>query len=307
LTVLAGEAGTGKTTLLYALLDLLEKRRFVNVLCNNPTMTREEFYDFLLIKLGVECAVPLKSRQLVALQETLLKLQREGRPAVLIVDEAQRLPIELLEEVRLLLNLETPREKLLHIIMAGQPELLEVLRRPALRQLKQRISWICKLEALSVTDLQEYLLHRLTRAGLPGQTLFPESTLQLIHQLTGGIPRLVNTLCDAALQTGFSLQSRFMTKAILEEAAADLELGPEVPLMDSGDHTASAILPAREESPAIAAIAKTAMGDAAKGGRRNGSETAWNHEEPASPVPLEAYTTRQKSLGFFGSLVDRWR
>jgi general secretion pathway protein A len=302
LTVLTGEAGTGKTTLLYSLLDLLEKRRFITALCNNPTMTREEFYDFLLLKLGVECSSPLKSRQLVALQEALMRMHHEGRPAVLIVDEAQRLPMDLLEEVRLLLNLETPREKLLQIIMAGQPELTEVLRRPALRQLKQRISCICKLEPLSYYDLQEYLQHRLTRAGLPTQSLFPEPAMQFIYQLTGGIPRLVNTLCDAALQTGFSLQAPEVTRAILEEAATDLDLGPEIPVLGSDGRMVTMKAPVHEEPPAIAAIAKAAMGDIAKpaAARRNGAEA-----DPS--VPLENYTTRQKSLGFLGSLVDRWR
>src|SRR5262245_17294229 len=112
LTVLVGEAGTGKTTLLYALLGLLEKRRFVTAMCTNPTLTREEFYDLLLIKFGVECQSTLKSRQLNALQEMLTRNRADGRPSLLIVDEAQRLPMELLEEIRLLLNMETPREKL---------------------------------------------------------------------------------------------------------------------------------------------------------------------------------------------------
>lgn len=123
LTVLVGEAGTGKTTLLYTLMALLAKQKYPIVLCNNPTFTRNEFYDFLLAKLGIQCESTLKSRQLIALQDTLLRTRAAGRPAVLIVDEAQRLSAELLEEVRLLLNLETPREKLLQIIMSGQPEL----------------------------------------------------------------------------------------------------------------------------------------------------------------------------------------
>src|SRR5690242_3527157 len=140
LMVLTGEAGTGKTTLLYSLLGLLEKRRFVTALCTNPTLTREEFYDILMIKFGVECGSSLKSRQLVALEERIRLCRSEGRAAVLIVDEAQRLSSEVLEEIRLLLNMETASEKLLQIIIAGQPELRDVLRRPELRQLKQRVS-----------------------------------------------------------------------------------------------------------------------------------------------------------------------
>ena len=129
LTVLVGEAGTGKTTLLFALAELLEKRRFVTAVCNNPTLKREEFFDLLLSKLGIDCESPLKSRQLAALQAGLLKYQAEGRPAILIVDEGPKaVAPSFLQEIRLLLNLETPREKLLEIIMAGQPELSEILQ-----------------------------------------------------------------------------------------------------------------------------------------------------------------------------------
>src|ERR1051325_10403015 len=126
LTVLLGEAGTGKTTLLYSLLGLLEKRRFCTAMCANPTLTRQEFYDFLMMKFRVDIQSTLKSRQLAAFEELLRRNRAEGRPSVLIVDEAQRLSGELLEEVRLLLNLETPREKLLEIIVSGPPELGDI-------------------------------------------------------------------------------------------------------------------------------------------------------------------------------------
>src|ERR1051325_3266844 len=110
LTVLAGEAGTGKTTLLYSLLGLLEKRRFVTAMCTNPTLTREEFYDLLMMKFDIVCGSSLKSRQLMALQDRLQRNRVDGRPSLLIVDEAQRLPMDILEEIRLLLNLERSEE-----------------------------------------------------------------------------------------------------------------------------------------------------------------------------------------------------
>jgi general secretion pathway protein A len=218
LTVLVGEAGTGKTTLLYALLGLLEKRGFITAMCTNPTLTRQEFYDLVVMKFGVECASLLKSRQLSALEETLRRNRADGRPSVLIIDEAQRLSTELLEEVRLLLNLETPREKLLEIIVAGQPALTEILRRTEMRQLKQRVSCVCRLRPLTLEELNEYLHHRVTRAGLPTQSLFPGDVTQMIFEYTEGIPRLASSLCDSALQTGFALRSSQVTKAILEEA-----------------------------------------------------------------------------------------
>jgi len=200
LTVLIGEAGTGKTTILRTLTDLFQGRNFVLARCSNPTLSREEFYDLLLAELGVECASPLKSRQLRALEAALTRFRDAGQSAILIVDEAQRLPLELLEEIRLLLNLETPREKLLQIVMAGQPELGEIIGRPELRQLKQRISAIFRLKPLSIEELREYLEHRLSRAGLPKQNLFTEELIGLIYRYTQGIPRLVNSLCDAALR-----------------------------------------------------------------------------------------------------------
>jgi general secretion pathway protein A len=309
LTVLVGEAGTGKTTLLYTLLSLLEKRRFVTAMCTNPTLTREEFYDILLAKLGVDCSSSLKSRQLMALQDALLRNREAGRPSVLIVDEAQRLPADLLEEIRLLLNLETPSEKLLQVIVAGQPELTEVLRRPELRQLKQRVSCYCKLEPLSLQELREYVNHRLARAGLPRQHLFSETTLQVVYEYAHGIPRLVNSLCDSALQTGFALQAPAITVAMVREAARDLDLSPAGNAL--GD------LPSTLE-----------FADPEKNGSANGVNTrpavASTNEWPASPaaaarstaspdgnggpqMPMETYAARQKSLGFFTDLMSRWR
>jgi hypothetical protein len=224
----------------------------------------------------------------------LTRNRADGRPALLIFDEGQRLSMDLLEEIRLLLNKETPREKLLEIIIAGQPELGEVLARPELRQLKQRVSSICKLKALSIEELHEYMHHRLTHAGLPRQTLFNEECIQLIYEYTQGIPRLVNSLCNGALQTGFAMQSREITPAILAEAARDLEL-----LTDS---TTSGGVSEVSAPVHLAAVprASTSKPVPPKISRAvNGT--------PESPIPMEGYNTRQKSLGFFSSLMDRWK
>jgi general secretion pathway protein A len=297
LTVLAGEAGTGKTTLLFSLLGLLEKRRFVTAMCTNPTLTREEFYDLLMLKFGIACGSSLKSRQLMALQEFLLRHRADGRPVILIVDEAQRLPAELLEEIRLLLNLETPKEKLLEIILSGQPELMEVLGRPDLRQLKQRVSCICKLKPLSFSELQEYLHHRLTLAGRTRESLFSEETVQLIYSYTQGIPRLVNSLCNSALLTGFAAQSPVITPAIIEEASRDLELKAEVAAESIPAAVATIAvggeLPIPTRLAAVPRTARTAYGRSEANGR--------------SDVPLDSYTARQKSLGFLSGLLDRWK
>lgn len=293
LTALVGEAGTGKTTLLYSLLDLLEKRRFVTALCTNPTLTREEFYDLLMSKFEVRCESTLKSRQLNALQEVLLRNRAAGRPSILIVDEAQRLSMELLEEVRLLLNIETPREKLLEIVISGQPELGEILNRPELRQLKQRVSCICKLKPLSLEELREYLEHRLVSAGLPRQTLFSDETIQPIFVYTKGIPRLINSLCNAALQTGFAMQAPNITIAIIEEAARDLELGGAVPEAPAAPPNGIVAMPAKAALSVLPRPA--AVNDVVVNGRSD------------DRMPLESYANRQKSLGFFVSLMERWR
>jgi len=291
LTVLMGEAGTGKTTLLYSLLALLEKRRFFTAMCSNPTLTREELYDLLMLKFAVNCQSPLKSRQLTALEENLRRNQADGRPSILIVDEAQRLSRELLEEVRLLLNLETPRQKLLQIIISGQPELGDVLNRLELRQLRQRVSWICRLTPLTLNEAREYISHRLARAGLPGQTLFSDQTIALIHTHSHGIPRLINTLCDGCLCAGFALQSRHISAAIVEEAVKDLEIRFPPPVSPQ----------LTEADPASAAqVTQHLPPEHSKA--HNGNSTPSNR-----PMPLETYAARQKSVHFFGSLMDRWR
>ena len=299
LTVLIGEAGTGKTTLLRTLTDLFEGKNFVIARCNNPTLTRDEFYDVLLAELRVECPSPLKSRQLSALQEALIRFRDAGRSAILIVDEAQKLPLELLEEIRLLLNLETPRDKLLQIIMAGQPELGVIIGRPELRQLKQRVSAIFRLQTLSVEELREYLQHRLDRAGIPEQKLFPADLIGLIHRYTQGIPRLVNSLCDAALQIGFALQSPSITASIIREAAADLELS------DPDDARAKEDFSSEGHSKVIPMPVANTGAVPVHAHLQNGSSGNSGVDDPR--IPLESYASRQKSLGFFGQLLDRWK
>jgi general secretion pathway protein A len=289
LAVLIGEAGTGKTTLLYSLLNLLERRHFVTAMINNPTMSRAEFYDFMLAKLDVECPSSLKSRQLIALEGALRRNLAAGKPTVLIVDEAQRLPTELLEEIRLLLNMETPQEKLLRVVVCGQQELLDILRGPEMRQLKQRISCLCRLEPLSLAELQEYINHRLMMGGMTAQTLFSEGHIALIRAYTGGIPRLVNSLCDGALRIGFGLQSRLITEEIIGEAAKDLDLEMDF----AGDGRLQPEAPRIEKRDGVRAV--------------NGSNGTQGNGVKGTQLPLESYASRQKSLGFLAGLIERWK
>ena len=298
LTVVVGEAGTGKTTLLHVLREWLAKRQFVMALCTSPTLTREEFFDLLLAQLGIHCSSNLKSRQLMALEESLPRYRAEGRRSVLIVDEAHRLSPELLEEIRLLLNLETAREKYLDIIMAGQPELAETLGRPELRQLKQRVSCYCRLSPLTPEELREYVNHRLAHAGLPNQALFPEHTMQIIHEYTHGIPRLVSSLCDGALQIGFALQVRQITPSIIAEVAKDLDLS-----VGGKESLGLSAVAAVAESPAAAAAAGNGVSESFLLMPQEGQQ---NKRAANGSMPLEGYSVRQKSLGFLSNLIGRW-
>lgn len=288
LSVLVGEAGTGKTTILYTLLGLLERREYLVALCTNPTLTREEFYEFLLMKFGISNASGSKTRQLFALEEVLKRCQAQGQAAVLILDEAQRLPLELLEEVRLLLNLETPREKLFEIVLAGQPELGDTLRRKELRQFKQRVGCICTLKPLNPEEVEEYIQHRLMQAGRSDSTLFAPAAIELIYTYSRGIPRLINTLADTALRTGFALQSASITPFIVEESAGELDLVRSTPperAMPNNDVVVCLDAKLRENTLA-----------------QPSAESAGISEER---VPLESYANRQKSLGFFAQWVGR--
>jgi general secretion pathway protein A len=307
LTVLVGEAGTGKTTLLHALVGLLEKRRFVIAMCTNPTLTKEEFYDTLISKFGVDCPSSLKSRQLEALHNALLRNRKEGRSSVLIVDEAQQLSPQLLEEIRLLLNLETPQEKLIEIIVAGQPEFGDMLRRPELRQLKQRVSHFCKLQPLSLEELKEYMHHRLTQAGLPRQTLFSLETIESIYHYTDGIPRLVNTLCDNALQIGFALQSPRITEAIVSEAARDLDLAhtPRSGVGAFDDREKDVLVPAPPPPPQLPQTREEKTVGVVSENGHNGTNGVNGSSTPPR-IPMEGYSDRQKTVGFIAGLIERW-
>lgn len=289
LSVLLGEAGTGKTTTLYTLLGLLERRQYMTAMCTNPILNREEFYEFVLLKFGVNAPSTSKTRQLIALEETLKRHRAQGRNAVLILDEAQRLSAELLEEVRLLLNLETPREKLLEIVLAGQPELGDTLRRHELRQLKQRVGCLCTLKPLNPEEIAEYLNHRLKQAGC-SEPLFSDGAIELVFAYSGGIPRLINTLADTALRTGFALQARSITPFIVNEAAQELELTCVAPPDQ---------MPA--ESEVVAGLDSKLRESALSDSMANSNSTQ------DVTVPLESYAARQRSLGLFAQWMGKWK
>lgn len=224
-TMLTGEAGTGKTTLLHKALAE-ESRDNRSIVCvNNPTLTREEFFEFLTDGFGLhKSARRSKSRFLVAFEQRLLIRHEAKGLSALVIDEAQALSNELLEEIRLLANLETATDKLLAVILVGQPELAERLNHPSLRQLKQRVALRCQLTPLDLQETAAYIAARLRIAGGDGQGIFTREAVIAIYERSGGIPRLVSVICDNALITGFASDRRPVGESAVVEACKDLAL-----------------------------------------------------------------------------------
>jgi general secretion pathway protein A len=239
--VMTGEVGTGKTTLVNALLDTLERTGVLSAFIFNPILASHEFFEYLLADLNLKSDASSKSQVLIKLNALLLERYRAGQVTVLVIDEAQNLSAEILEEVRLLTNLETATEKLLQIVLVGQPELALKLNSPDLRQLKQRVSLRCSLDPLTLKETREYIRTRLEIAGLPDQQIFPEVSVEEIYRCSSGIPRLINTLCDNAMLTGYASDSRVVGVDMVREVAYDLELRPS---HQSRPHAPAQSLPA---------------------------------------------------------------
>jgi len=233
--VTTGEVGTGKTLLVQCVMQWLSSSQIAFSHIFNPRLTVIEFLQYVSADLGLPSANKNKSELLLQLNQYLISRYRKGTTTVLIVDEGQLLEWEVLEEIRLLTNLETVQQKLLQIILIGQPELSEKLDSYDLRQLKQRIAFRCRLEPLSEQELKMYVYRRLEIAGANGQTresLFPEDTLGRILHYSKGIPRLVNTLSESALITAYARQIRSITPEIIDQVAKDacLEQTAQSPL-----------------------------------------------------------------------------
>lgn len=223
--VLTGEVGTGKTTMLECLRDYLESQYVEFAFLFNSRINVEQFFEMIAYDLDLRCSHKSKTEVLFALNHLLLQQANEGRTTVLIVDEAHNLEWDVLEEIRLLGNLENPRMgKLLQIVLAGQPELDRKLEAPNLRQLKQRIVLRCSLIPFSVEDTIEYIISRLRKAGMADQTVFPDEVLQEVHLRSQGIPRVINAVCDNLLLTAFAMESRITTVEMLDEVCQDMRL-----------------------------------------------------------------------------------
>lgn len=225
--LLTGEAGTGKTSLIRRLLDRLRESRTPTAYIFNSHLESKHLYDFMLADFGVRPDPRWRGNALMCLGQWLPERCREGRVPVLIVDEAQGLPLHVLEEIRLLLNLETPQEKLLQIVLAGQPELEEKLNRPETRQLKQRISLRCKTSPLTPKEARDYIQARLDVAGAAGKLIFSADAVDAVHAYSRGIPRVMNLLCEHALIDAYAGNMRIVPARVVEDVAREFHFDRE--------------------------------------------------------------------------------
>ena len=225
--MLTGEVGTGKTTLLHALLGQLDADT-ASAFLFNPKLEPLDFFRILFDEYGIEEPCRTKAEYLLALNRFLIERLRRNQKTLLIIDEAQTLSSAMLEEVRLLSNLETPNSKLLQIMLVGQPELNQVLARPELRQLRQRIVLRHQLRPFDEKDLNAYIDERLTLAGYTGKGIFKRSALKEIFDVTSGVPRVVNIVCDSALLAGYASGKTLLGSDVIREVAQDLQLSGEV-------------------------------------------------------------------------------
>jgi general secretion pathway protein A len=221
--MLTGEVGTGKTTLLHALLSQLDPNTQAAFVFN-PRLEALDFFRLLFEEFGIETKCATKAEYLIALNRFLIERLERDHPTLLIVDEAQNLSSDMLEEIRLLSNLETPSSKLIQIMLVGQPELEAKLAQQELRQLRQRIVLRFRLRPFEPDETEYYVQERLRLAGYTGKGLFKRSALRRLHSLTGGIPRLLNVVCDGSLLLAYSRGESAIDVDEVEEVARDLGL-----------------------------------------------------------------------------------
>jgi general secretion pathway protein A len=224
-SVITGEAGTGKTTLVNLLLNTVEAHIRTSYIFN-PILDKSDFLNYVCDDLGIKSdGMKSRGQSLTALHNFLLDCFAKDEKVFLIIDEAQSLKPDLLQEVRLLTNLETSKKKLLHVILLGQPELNKTLDEPRFRPLKQRITVRYHLTPLNRKETKEYIIHRLKRAGSRNIAIFDKAAVDKIYNHSKGIPRIINIICDNALLTAFALGTHLIGKNIIRDVIGDLENG----------------------------------------------------------------------------------
>jgi general secretion pathway protein A len=238
--LLTGEVGTGKTTLINKLMEWLRLQQVATAFIFNSRMDVPQLLDFMMADFGIPCDTKSNSAILQRLYNWLLDRYRAGETAVLIIDESQNLSDEVLEEIRMLTNLETFTEKLLQIVLVGQPELEQRLKQPQLRQLRQRLTLRAKTHAFNLEETKSYISQRLRIAGSNGDQIFSDEAATSIFKYATGIPRVINLLCEHCLVSAFVDQKKVVTNDIVDSVARDFDLV---------DGTAGAMMPAPPRSP----------------------------------------------------------
>ncbi|ODS52356.1 MAG: hypothetical protein ABS36_17350 [Acidobacteria bacterium SCN 69-37] len=268
-TLLVGDAGAGKTTVIRAALEA-QPSTVHCVHLNNPALTRDEFVELLAARFGLSARASGSKSQLLLELETLLRDRHAaGETTVLVVDEAQSLSLELLEEIRLLANIETDTEKLVSVILAGQPELADRLNDPSLRQLKQRVALRCTIRLLTAAETEVYIACRIHAAGGKASLAFTREAVRRIHEASRGLPRVINVLGDNALLGGFAAGVRPVTAEIVEDVCRDFDFGlvterhgPAVaPPVPGSDRSAASDGPGGPSSEVPSATPREGQGD----------------------------------------------
>jgi general secretion pathway protein A len=222
--LLTGEVGTGKTTLINKLMEWLRLQQVATAFIFNSRMDVPQLLDFMMADFGIPCDTKSKSQILQRLYNWLLDRYRAGETAVLVIDEAQNLTDEVLEEIRMMTNLETFTEKLLQIVLVGQPELEQRLKQPQLRQLRQRLTLRAKTHPFNLEETKSYIVQRLRIAGSNGEPIFDADATVAIFRYSLGIPRIINLLCEHCLVSAFVDQSKTVSIEVVDSVARDFDL-----------------------------------------------------------------------------------
>jgi general secretion pathway protein A len=261
--VITGEIGSGKTTLLQVLLRNLDGQTTV-VRLVNTLLTGRELLESMLLDLGVESPPPTKPSMLRDLARLLVEQRSAGRRVIAVIDEAQNLSHDALEELRMLSNLETEKSKLIQIVLVGQPDLRDTLETPSLEQLRQRVTVRYHIEPLDVVETAHYINHRLKRAAIGAPMEFTRDVSAAVHARSGGVPRLINVICDAVLLCGYAEEQRLIDLSLVHTAVEELESSSILRRPHEAVRTpSSGNAPRVEPAPAIAPPAPVARPAAA--------------------------------------------
>jgi general secretion pathway protein A len=295
ITLLIGEAGTGKTTLIRAAIEAVAGPSVRCVYVSNPVLTRDEFYEFLARKFELSAeAARSKARFLDELEADLLERHRAGVLTALVIDEAQSLPHELLEEVRLLANLETETDKLLPVVLAGQPELAVRLEHEQLRQLKQRVALRCDLAPLDHRETASYISGRIAIAGGEASKVFTREAVQVVYERSGGIPRTISVICDNALLGGFAAGIKPVGPPVVLEVCRDFRLPQYRTAEMQGAGAAAADAPANGRQPQVPNVVMPAAPEGARADEAKAKPGRGRERQ------MFDHYTRKKRFSFFG-------